>query len=138
MYVCEAHPYCCYLTSVESHWRECVAAAKKLGKRESVWKRSIYRKYASWRWLQTQDENLRADVVLSVSRGSPPRLNMCASAIFVVRTTGIPPILNYRSVKSYNIPIGNLMTLGIIWKINLSTIRFWIVYLLIKFRILSD
>ena len=28
--VCEAHPCCCYLTSVESHWRECVAAAKKL------------------------------------------------------------------------------------------------------------
>ena len=31
--VCEAHPCCCYLTSVESHWRECVAAAKKLYKK---------------------------------------------------------------------------------------------------------
>ena len=32
-----------------------------------------------------------------------PRLNMCASAIFVVGTSGIPPKLNYRSVKSYTI-----------------------------------
>ena len=61
-----------YLTSVESHWRECVAAAKKLcEKRENVWRRLIYRKYASWKRLQTQDENLRMDVVLSRSRGSP-------------------------------------------------------------------
>ena len=30
-----------------------------------------------------------------------PRLNMCASTIFVVGTSGIPPKLNYRSVKSY-------------------------------------
>ena len=33
MKVCEAHPCSCFLTSVESHWRWCVAAAKKLGKR---------------------------------------------------------------------------------------------------------
>ena len=26
---------------------------------------------------------------------------MCASAIFVVGTSGVPPKLNYRSVKSY-------------------------------------
>ena len=32
-----------------------------------------------------------------------PRLNMCASAIFVVGTSGIPPKLNYRSVKSYKV-----------------------------------
>ena len=96
----------CYLMSVKSHWRACVAAAKKLcEKRKSVWKRRIYRKYASWKGLQTQDENLRADVVLRRSRGSSgfPRLNMCASAIFVVGTSGIPPILNYRSVKSYKL-----------------------------------
>ena len=61
----------CYLTSVESHWRECVAAAKKLcEKREGIWRRRIYRKYASWKRLQMQDENLRADVVLRMSRGS--------------------------------------------------------------------
>ena len=71
MYVCKAHPCCCYLTIVESYWRECVAAAKKLcEKRKSVWKRRIYRKYASWKRLQTQDENLCADVVLRMSRGS--------------------------------------------------------------------
>ena len=59
-------------TPVDSHWRECVATAKKLcKKRKSVLRRRIYRKYVSWRWLQTQDENLRADVVLSRSRGSP-------------------------------------------------------------------
>ena len=41
-----------------------------------------------------------------------PRLNMCASAIFVVGTSGIPPKLNYRSVKSNNISLlafSNLM-----------------------------
>ena len=32
-----------------------------------------------------------------------PRLNMCTSAIFVVGTSGIPPKLNYRSVKSYRL-----------------------------------
>ena len=59
-------------TPVDSHWRECVAAAKKLVKEgKSVWRRHIYRKYASWRWLQTQDDNLRTDLVLSMSRCSP-------------------------------------------------------------------
>ena len=48
-------------TPVDSHWRECVAAARKLGKREKE----------CLKWLQTQDENLHADVVLSMSRGSP-------------------------------------------------------------------
>ena len=58
-------------TPVDSHWRDCVAAAKKLGKkRKNVWGRRIYRKYASWKRLQTQDENLRVDVVLSRSRVS--------------------------------------------------------------------
>ena len=32
-----------------------------------------------------------------------PRLNMCASAIFVVGTSSIPPKLNYRSVNSYRL-----------------------------------
>ena len=31
---------------------------------------------------------------------------MCASAIFVVGTSGIPPKLNYRSIKSYKYPHG--------------------------------
>ena len=31
---CEAHPCCCFLTfigEIESHWRECVAAAMEIG-----------------------------------------------------------------------------------------------------------
>ena len=49
------------------------AAAKKFRKREreGLLRRRIYRKYASRRWLRTQDLNLRADVVLRMSRGHP-------------------------------------------------------------------
>ena len=47
----------------------------------------------------------RADVVVSISRGPLgqwfPETEHWASAIFV-GTSGIPPKLNYRSVKSYN------------------------------------
>ena len=39
--------------------------------RKGVWRRRIYRKYASCNRLQTQDQNVRADVVLSMSRGPP-------------------------------------------------------------------
>ena len=46
----------------------------------------------------------RADVVVSISRGPPgqwfPETEHWASAIFV-GTSGIPPKLNYRRVKSY-------------------------------------
>ena len=56
---------------------------------------------------KTQNLNLRADLVLNMSRGHPgngfPRLNMWASAIFV-GTSGIPPKIIYRSVKSYMPP----------------------------------
>ena len=34
-----------------------------------------------------------------------PRLNTCASAFFVVGTSGIPPELNYWSVKSYKLQL---------------------------------
>ena len=40
--VCEAHPWCWYLTSVESHWKECVAAAKKLCKKEKECLKTTY------------------------------------------------------------------------------------------------
>ena len=41
--VCEAYPYCCYLMSVESHWTECVASAKKLcKKRERVFEDDVF------------------------------------------------------------------------------------------------
>ena len=53
---------------------------------------------------KTQDLNLRADLVLNMSRGPPgqwfPETEYWASAIFV-GTSGIPPKLIYRSVKSY-------------------------------------
>ena len=55
---------------------------------------------------KTQDLNLRADVVLDMSRGSPgqwfPETEYWASAIFV-GTSGIPPKIIYRSVKSYTL-----------------------------------
>ena len=55
---------------------------------------------------KTQDLNLRADLVLNMSRCSPgqwfPETEYWASAIFV-GTSGIPPKIIYRSVKSYNI-----------------------------------
>ena len=54
---------------------------------------------------KTQDLNLRADLVLNMSRGPPgqwfPETEYWASAIFV-GTSGIPPKIIYRSVKSYN------------------------------------
>ena len=75
-------------------------------KRKGLWRRHIYRKYASCRWLRTQDLNLRADVVLSMSRGPPgqwfPETEYWASAIFV-GTSGIPPKIIYRSIKSYTL-----------------------------------
>ena len=37
------------------------------------------------------------------------RLNMCASAMFVVRTSGILPKLNYRSVKSYTFHLARIL-----------------------------
>ena len=53
---------------------------------------------------KTQDLNLRADLVLNMSRDPPgqwfPETEYWASAIFV-GTSGIPPKLIYRSVKSY-------------------------------------
>ena len=38
--------------TVDSRWRKCVAAAKKFGKDKGVWRRRIYRKYASCKWLK--------------------------------------------------------------------------------------
>ena len=73
---------------------------------EIVWRRRIYRKYAYCKWLKNAGlEFTRADVVLSISRGPPgqwfPEIEYWASAIFV-GTSGIPPKIIYRSVKSYN------------------------------------
>ena len=89
-------------------WKERVSASMEIGKkRKSVWRRRIYTKYVSWNRLQKNVErNSNADLVLRRSWGSPgqwfPETEyFCASVIFVVGTSGIPPELNYRSVKSY-------------------------------------
>ena len=111
MKACEDHPCCCFLTSLvnKSHTGESVLPLRRnsVKKRKSVWRRRIYRKYVSWNRLQKTQDEIYADVVLSRSRGSPgqwfPETEyLCASTIFVVGTSGIPPKLNYRSVKSYN------------------------------------
>ena len=79
--------------------------------KEGAWRRRIYRKYASCKWLKdTGLEFTRADVVVSISRGPPgqwfPKTEYWASAIFVV-TSGIPPKIIYRRVKSYTLNIFN-------------------------------
>ena len=76
--------------------------------KEGAWRRRIYRKYASCKWLKdTGLEFTRADVVVSISRGPPgqwfPETEYWASAIFV-GTSGIPPKIIYRAVKSYMPP----------------------------------
>ena len=57
---------------------------------------------------KTQDLNLRADLVWNMSRGPPgqwfPETEYWASAIFV-GTSGIPPKIIYRSVKSYKLSL---------------------------------
>ena len=70
--VCEAHPCCCF-SLVLIHTGGSVLPLRRnwVKERKGVWRRRIYRKYTSCKRLQTQDENLRADVVLSRSRGSP-------------------------------------------------------------------
>ena len=78
---------------------------KLVKEKEGPWRRRIYRKYASCKWLKNAGlEFTRADVVVSISRGPPgqwfPETEYWASAIFV-GTSGIPPKLIYRSVKSY-------------------------------------
>ena len=57
---------------VDSRWRECIAAAKKFGKRERVFEDDVF--IENTRLVggsKTQDLNLRADVVLSMPRGPP-------------------------------------------------------------------
>ena len=93
--------------------RECQRCNRNWGKKwKSVWRRRIYRKYVSWNRLQkNMGRNLNADIILRRSRGSPGQWfpetdSLCASAIFVVGTSGIPPNLNYRSVSPIRSPDG--------------------------------
>ena len=89
-----------------SHTGEYVnPASENVKKRESVWRRSIYRKYVSWNRLQRRGTKFKwGRSFKQWSRGSPgqwfPETDcLCASAIFVSGTGGIPPILNYTSVS---------------------------------------
>ena len=90
----------------ESHWRECISpASENVKKRRSVWRRNIYRKYVSWKWLPKRGTKCRwGRSFKQWSSGSPgqwfPETEyLLASAIFVVGTSGIPTYLNYRSVN---------------------------------------
>ena len=86
----------------------CCCREKIWSKRTRVFEDDVFiEKYASCRWLKNAGlEFTRADVVLSISRGPPdqwfPEIEYWASALFV-GTSGIPPKIIYRSVKSYNI-----------------------------------
>ena len=107
MNVCEAHA-CCRFTLLLIHAGGSVLPLRRnlVKEKEGVWRWRIYRKYASCKWLKNAGlEFTRADVVLSISRGPPgqwfPEIEYWASAIFV-GTSGIPPKIIYRSVKSYN------------------------------------
>ena len=102
MNVCEA--WCCCCGEIWS--KRVLPLRRKLVKeKEGAWRRRIYRKYASCKWLKEAGlEFTRADVVVSISRGPPGQWFLetehWASAIFV-GTSGIPPKIIYRSVKSY-------------------------------------
>ena len=105
MNVCEAHHGVAFLSCIHAEGSVLLRRRNLVKENKGVWRRRIYRKYASCRWLRTQDLNLRADVVLSMSRGPPgqwfPEIEYWASAIFV-GTSGIPPKIIYRSVRSYS------------------------------------
>ena len=80
--------------------------------KEGAWRRRIYRKYASCKWLKDAGlEFTRADVVVSISRGPPGQwfseIEHWTSAIFGV-TSGIPPKIIYRSVKSYSLRFSDM------------------------------
>ena len=74
MNVCEAHPCCCFLTSVgeiESYWRGVLPLQWKLGKRERVLEDDVFIENTCLGiGSKTQDE-IYADVVLRRSHGSP-------------------------------------------------------------------
>ena len=105
MNVCEVHPCCLSLLLI--HAGGCVLLLRRnlAKKRTRVFEDDVF--IENTRLVggsKTQDLNLRADAVLDMSRGSPgqwfPVTEYWASAIFV-GTSGIPPKIIYRSVKSY-------------------------------------
>ena len=108
MNVCEAHPCCCFsLLLIHTGGSVLPLRRNWVKERKGVWRRRIYRKYVSCWWLHTQDENLRTDIVLSMSRGSPgqwfPETEYVSVRHLCCGKSGIPPTLNYRSVMSYTL-----------------------------------
>ena len=120
MNVCEAHSWCCFsLLLIHAQGSVWLLRRNLIKEKEGVWRRRIYRKYASCKWLKNAGlEFTRADVVVSISRGPPgqwfPKTEHWASAIFV-GTSGIPPKIIYRSVKSYNCTCRNSLFRNILY-----------------------
>ena len=91
----------------ESHCREkCVSAAIEIGEKKGrVFEDDVFIENTCLGiGSKNAGRNSNGDVVLSRSRGSPgqwfPETEyLLVSAIFVVRTSGIPPNFNYRSVS---------------------------------------
>ena len=97
-----AFHFCWWIRGM-SHWRECVSVSMEIGEKR-VFEDDVFRENTCLGIgsKKTQDE-IYADIVLNWSRGSPgqwfPETEyLCASAIFIVGTSGIPPNLSYRSV----------------------------------------
>ena len=112
MNVCEAHSWCCCCGEIWS-------------KRKRVFEDNVFIENTLLvSGSKTQDLNLRADLVWNMSCGPPgqwfPEIEYWVSAIFV-GTSGIPPKIIYRSVKSYNTYILNIYDLvgWVLWHINL-------------------
>ena len=112
MNVCESHPCCCFLTSVvnKSHTRNSVLPLRRNWvKRERVFEDDVFIENTCLGiGSKNAGRNLNVDVVLRRSRCSPgqwfPETEyLRVSAIFVMGTSGIPPKLNYRSIKSYSL-----------------------------------
>ena len=109
VYECLRGPFMVLLFSpVDSCWRECVAALEKFGQKENkgVWRRRIYRKYASCRWLKNAWlEFTRGPSFKHVTWSSWPMVSRdwILSVRHLCGTSGIAPKIIFRSVKSYRI-----------------------------------
>ena len=105
MNVCEAYPFfafhSCWWIRRMSHWREIVYPLRRICvKRGRVFEDDVFiENTCLGSGSKRRTKFTRGRSFTQVMWFSWP---MCASAIFVVGTSGRPPKLNYRSVKSYN------------------------------------
>ena len=110
MNVCKTYPFFCFslllMNKMNVTLKRVSVLQWKLGKRERVLEDDVFIENtclgigSKKRWPKFTRTWFYAGHVVLLANGFP-RLNMCASAIFVVGTSDIPPKLNYRSVKSY-------------------------------------